>query len=277
MRDTTDLLNELVAMSHWLGDPARDLVILGEGNTSARVDEHSFFVKASGMTLREIEPDGFVEIAFAPMLEFLDHGDPSDEATTEALMAARVDPTVPFGQAQDKPLRPSVETPLHALALVVGGAKFVGHTHPTAVNAILCSRRAEEAIAGRLFPDEIVVCGPAPAYVPYTDPGLPLARKVWEVLETHIETYGEPPKVILMQNHGLIALGQSPREVQNITAMYVKTARILLGAYALGGPRFMTPDDVARIHTRPDEAYRRRELVHHGGNPSVVTGQAPVE
>lgn len=252
MRDKADLLNELVAMSRWLGDPVRDLAILGEGNTSARVDEHSFFVKASGMTMWEIEPDGFVEIAFAPMLEFLDHGDPSDEAATEALMAARVDPTVP--------LRPSVETPLHALALVVGGAKFVGHTHPTAVNAILCSRRAKESIAGRLFPDEIVVCGPAPAYVPYTDPGLPLARKVREVLETHIETYGEPPKVVLMQNHGLIALGQSPQEVQNITAMYVKTARILLGTYALGGPRFMTPDDVARIHTRPDEAYRRREL-----------------
>ncbi|MFQ5595549.1 MAG: class II aldolase/adducin family protein [Anaerolineae bacterium] len=252
MSDKTDLLNELVAMSRWLGDPARDLVILGEGNTSARVDERSFFVKASGMTLEEIEPAGFVEIAFKPMLEFLEHGHTSDEATTEALVAARVDPAVS--------LRPSVETPLHALALTIGGARFVGHTHPTAVNAILCSRRAEEAIAGRLFPDEIVVCGPAPAYVPYTDPGLPLARKVQAVLETHIETYGEPPKVILMQNHGLIALGQSPREVHNVTAMYVKTARILLGTYALGGPRFMTQDDVARIHTRPDEAYRRREL-----------------
>ncbi len=260
MSDKTDLLNELVAMSRWLGDPARDLVILGEGNTSARVDEGSFFVKASGMTLEKIEPAGFVEIAFKPMLEFLEHGDPSDEATTEALMAARVDPTVSFGQAQGRPMRPSVETPLHALALTVGGAKFVGHTHPTEVNAILCSRQAEEAIAGRLFPDEIVVCGPAPAYVPYTDPGLPLAREVRKALETHIEIYGEPPKAVLMQNHGLIALGQSPREVQNITAMYVKTACVLLGTYVLGGPRFMTPEDVARIHTRPDEAYRQQKL-----------------
>lgn len=252
MGDKVELLEALVAMSRWLGDPARDLAILGEGNTSARIDEQRFFVKASGMNLGEIEPGGFVEIAFAPMLEFLEHGEVSDAAATEALMAARVDP--------DSPLRPSVETPLHALALTIGGARFVGHTHPTAVNAILCSRQAEEAIAGRLFPDEIVVCGPAPAYVPYTDPGLPLARKVKQAIERHIETYGEPPKVILMQNHGLIALGQSPREVQNITAMYVKTARVLLGTYALGGPRFMTPENVARIHTRPDEEYRRQQL-----------------
>lgn len=252
MPGKTDLLNELVAMSHWLGDPSRDLAILGEGNTSARVDDASFFVKASGMTLGEIEPDGFVEIAFEPMLNFLEHGEVSDNATTEAFMASRTDPT--------SSLRPSVETPLHALALTVGSAEFVGHTHPTAVNAIMCSQQAEEAIAGRLFPDEIVVCGPAPAYVPYTDPGLPLARKVWEVIDDYIDTYREPPKVILMQNHGFIALGESSREVQNITAMYVKAARILVGTYALGGPRFMTPENVARIHTRPDEDYRRREL-----------------
>jgi rhamnose utilization protein RhaD (predicted bifunctional aldolase and dehydrogenase) len=122
----------------------------------------------------------------------------------------------------------------------------------------MCSVVAEEAIAGRLFPDEIVVCGPAPAYVPYTDPGLPLARAVWQAIDHYIDEWREPPKVILMQNHGFIALGQSAREVQNITAMYVKTARILSGTYAVGGPRFMTPADVARIHTRPDEDYRKR-------------------
>jgi hypothetical protein len=62
-----------------------------------------------------------------------------------------------------------------------------------------------------------------------------------------------------MQNHGLIALGKTASEVENITAMYVKTARVILGACALGGLRFLTPHDVARIHTRPDELYRRQE------------------
>ena len=38
-------------MSRILGDPARDLVILGEGNTSARADGNTFFVKASGKEL----------------------------------------------------------------------------------------------------------------------------------------------------------------------------------------------------------------------------------
>ena len=30
------------------------------------------------------------------------------------------------------------------------GARYVGHTHPVAVNALTCSRGAEEALAGRL-------------------------------------------------------------------------------------------------------------------------------
>ena len=155
--------------------------------------------------------------------------------------------------------RPSVETVLHALALKLDGVNFVGHTHPTAVNAILCSKKAEEAIAGRLFPDEIVYCGPAPIYVPYTDPGVPLALAIRDAIDRYLDEYRENPKVILMQNHGLIALGGTASEVENITAMFVKTARVILGAYALGGPHFMSAEAVARIHTRPDEQYRRQE------------------
>jgi len=96
--------------------------------------------------------------------------------------------------------------------------------------------------------------------VPYTDPGLPLARKVGEMIERYLDRYGEAPKVILMQNHGVIALGRTPQQVENITAMIVKTARVLLGTYAFGGPRFLSEHDVQRIHTRPDELYRRKLL-----------------
>ena len=37
-----DILTQLIAMSHSLGDPALDYVILGEGNTSARADADTF-------------------------------------------------------------------------------------------------------------------------------------------------------------------------------------------------------------------------------------------
>lgn len=246
-----DILVQLVTMSNHLGDPTRDYVILGEGNTSARADADTFWVKASATELCTIDHTGFVRVRFDRVLALLEADDLSDDDIRAGLEAAKVDPTVKA--------RPSVETMLHALALQLEGVNFVGHTHPTAINAFLCSQKAEEAIAGRLFPDEIVYCGLAPVYVPYTDPGVPLARKVRDLMGQYLGEYHEVPKVILIQNHGLIALGKTAQEVENITAMAVKAARVLQGTYAFGGPHFLSSQNVRRIHTRPDELYRRQE------------------
>ncbi len=249
---TNDILAELVNLSNTLGDPANDYAILGEGNTSVKVDEETFWVKASGTELRTIGPEGFVRVRFEPILAMLNGPDLSDQEVKEALVAAKVDP-------QTKG-HPSVETALHALCLKLPGINFVGHTHPTAINMITCSAAFETAVSGRLFPDEIVLCGPAPVLIPYVDPGLPLAREVQRRINAYIDTYGELPKTILMQNHGFIALAPTAQKVENITAMAVKAARVLVGTYALGGPHFMTPQAVARIHTRPDEHYRQRVI-----------------
>src|SRR4051794_27832676 len=252
MKAAQDVLEELVGLSRRLADPALDYVILGEGNTSAAVDEQTFYVKASGVSLRDIPGSGFVRVRRAPILDLLERPSVTDDEVRDGMMAARVDTF--------SPIRPSVETLFHAYLLSLPGVRFIGHTHPTAVNAILCSRRGEEAVAGRLFPDEIVCCGPAPAWVPYTDPGQPLSRAIRDRVEAYIDAYNAAPRVILMQNHGFIALGKTPGEVESTTAMFVKTARILLGTYALGGPNFLSPENVERIYTRPDEKYREKQI-----------------
>jgi rhamnose utilization protein RhaD (predicted bifunctional aldolase and dehydrogenase) len=247
-----DILAQLVTMSNNLGDPALDYVILGEGNTSARADADTFWVKASGTELRTTAASGFVRVRVDGVLALLETDDISDDDVKAGLEAAKVDPAATA--------RPSVETVLHAVALQLEGVNFVGHTHPTAINALTCSAAFETAVSGRLFPDEIVICGPALVVVPYTDPGVPLARKVRDLIDQYIDEYQEVPKVILMQNHGLIALGRTAQQVENITAMAVKAARVLLGTYILGGPHFLTARNVDRIHTRPDELYRRKLL-----------------
>lgn len=251
MPSTHDTLDDLVQLSRYLGDPANDFAILGEGNTSARKTPESFYVKQSGKGLAEADRDSFVEVRFGPILDAVNGPDLDDAAIRDVLLSSRV------GCTGDSP-RPSVETFLHAFLLSLPDIHFVGHSHPTAVNAILCSVRAEEAISGRLFPDEIVCCGPAVCYVPYTDPGIALARALRTGVEEFIDRHDMPPRVILMQNHGLIATGKTVRDVMAATAMYVKTARVLLGAYALGGPNFLTEENVRRIHTRPDESYRKK-------------------
>jgi len=49
-----DILSQLVEMTRTLGQPHLDYVIIGEGNTSARIDEASFWIKASGQGMEHI-------------------------------------------------------------------------------------------------------------------------------------------------------------------------------------------------------------------------------
>jgi rhamnose utilization protein RhaD (predicted bifunctional aldolase and dehydrogenase) len=240
------VIEELVALSRELGDPARGWAILAEGNTSALVDEELMVVKASGSSLGDASADAFVEVRLDGMLALLDDA-PDREAEQAAALAACV--------TRETELRPSVEAPLHAVALRHGGARVVGHTHPSAVNSILCSDQAA-ALTRALFPDQVVVCGAEPLLVPYVDPGLPLARDVRE----RLRECARPPKVIYLRNHGLVALGQSAREVLQITQMAVKAATILAGALAAGTPVFLSDEDVQAIDGRLDEHYRRAVL-----------------
>ena len=251
MSDPAEVLEQLVAMSQKLGDPTADCVILGEGNTSAVINEESFWVKASGAVLPGIGPEGFVRVRFAPILRLFEAEDISDETVERVLAEACM------GKEGE---RPSTEVLMHALLLQLDEVNFVGHTHPTALNAILCSQRVEEVLLGRLFPDEIVCCGVAPAWVPYTDPGVPLARRVATSVQEYITKYGRRPRAIWIQNHGLVAVAASAEEAVNITAMSVKAARILLGTYLMGGPHFLAEAHVRRLTTRPDEVYRQKKL-----------------
>lgn len=248
----TNILSQLIALSRNLGKPENDYAMLGEGNTSAKVDDQTFWVKASGTHLGTLEASGLVQVYFEPVLAMLSGPDLSDQQIREGLIAAKVDAAAPG--------HPSVETAFHAACLQLPDVNFVGHTHPTVINMLTCAVGFEAAFSRPLFPDEIVVCGPRPLLVPYVDPGLPLAREIQRRLYEFIDRYGERPKRILLQNHGFIALAPTAQQVENITAMGVKAARILHGTYALGGPNFMSDEAISRIHTRPDEHYRQKVI-----------------
>ena len=245
-------LTELVELSRSLGRPEKHLTVLGEGNTSARIDDESFLVKASGTSLANANDASFVRMDVERTLALLGLRDPTDEELSEALMAART--------SSDGGLRPSIEAVMHALALTEGEATFVGHTHPTSANSVLCSDRAETLTAGAIFPDQIVVLGRFPLFIPYADVGLPLARALREGLPEHKRRVGASPKTIYLQNHGLVALGGSAREVEHITTMADKHARIMAGVLAAGEPVYLTAEQADRLDTRTDEEYRRRVL-----------------
>lgn len=245
------ILEALIALSHELGREDRRLAILGEGNTSARVSDNAFLVKASGSNLGTLTSRNLTECRFSTLLALLDQPRSNDAAVDHALLESRVHASA---------LKPSVEAMFHAWLLTLPGVNFVGHTHPVAVNSLLCSARAADFAKRRLFPDEVVCCGPESVFVPYCDPGLKLAQAIRSQVERYRNRHGINPRVILLQNHGLIALGSTSSAVMAATAMTVKSAEITLGAIAAGGARYLPASVVSRIAGRTDEHYRQKAI-----------------
>jgi len=188
-----NLVAELIAVANAFGaDPEYSRA--GGGNASVKVDG-VLRIKPSGVPLATLTADDLVGLRNDVLLESLasevpTEGDPVRVAAEKALVDA------PGGR------RPSVEILFHALipdALVL-------HTHPLVANALTCNADAE-ALAARLLGDYAV-------FVPYTDPGVPLARKVAEVRDAYTARTGRPaPGVTLLGNHGIIVSGNTAAEL----------------------------------------------------------------
>lgn len=244
---------DLLLLMRSFGDPANDLVILAEGNASSRIDDQAFWVKASGKSMRDIGPDDVLAVQIVPVLDAMRSFAPSDEFVKQVLRDSKLE--------ESSSQMPSVETFMHAALLSLQGINVVGHTHPTPLVSLLCHPNCAEMATQRLFPDEVVCCGPETCYVEYCDPGVPLANAVRRKAEAYMKTYGEPPKTIWLQNHGLVCLGSSAKQVEAATMMATKAAKIWLGVLATGKkPVLLSQQAIARIHERPDEHYRQREL-----------------
>ncbi len=248
---SADAIQSLLEVSHQLGGEHLRMAILGEGNTSVRLDDYSFAVKASGSNLASLKESDITRCAFERLLPLLDVPTATDVEIDQALLAARLD-------SADK--KPSIEALFHAYLLTLPHVSCVGHVHAIAVNQILCSPRARDFAEKRTCPDEIVMCGVESVFVPYAEPGLELSQAIRREVVSFVKRTGRDPKVILLQNHGIIAVGSSPKAVWASLLMAEKAAEIFVGAAALGGPVFLTPAQGERIAGRPDEHYRQKML-----------------
>ena len=246
-----DSRDELVRLTRSLGEPERDLVILAEGNTSVSAGDGTFWVKASGVRMRAAGRDDFVRMSAAPLIALLDGPELTEGELKAATIAARIE-----GE-----LSPSIEAIFHALCTHEFGAFSAAHTHPTAVNSILCSTRSEELGRGVLFPDQAVILGAETVFVPYQAPGIALARAVRDALRDFVDRTGERPRTVWLENHGLLALGSSTAEVLAIVEMASKFARILAGALAVGEPRWLSSEQAHSLVKRDDEVERLALIV----------------
>ncbi|MCR4282432.1 MAG: class II aldolase/adducin family protein [Bauldia sp.] len=167
----------LLRLSAELGrDPLRTQA--AGGNTSLKRDG-VLWIKASGKWLAEAEDNNvMVPVELDRLLAALAAGDERAETATAFVK----DGLNPGG------LRPSVETPVHAVI----PWPVVIHIHCVATIAVAVRKDAESLLAERLRP----VAGVRWAFIPYIRPGVPLSRAVAAV--------APGINVIVLGNHGLV-------------------------------------------------------------------------
>jgi len=245
----TGLLSELVALSRLFGEDP-EFARAGGGNSSVKADG-VLYIKPSGTSLAALTAESVIALDIRPLMELLDAAPERPVAGgTDEVMGVALSARV--GLRDDR--RPSVECLFHALL----PERFVLHTHPTTVNAVTCAKRGAE-IAAQLF-------GASVLWVPYTDPGLPLARVIRDARRIHAERTGAPaPGTMFLQNHGLVVAGDSPAEIEATSARLITTIRA-----HLGGLPPTSWGDVARLE--PDRARAALDAVGPTLRALLATG-----
>ncbi|MFT2818067.1 class II aldolase/adducin family protein [Leifsonia sp. A12D58] len=246
----TFVTDELVTLTRSLGEPAKDLVILAEGNTSQRLTDGRIAVKTSGSNMATSTSDEFVIVDVAPLVALM-----NDPAATQADLTAVLD----AGEHGDVHRRGSIETLIHVAVQAISPSAFVAHTHPTAVVSLLASVHAATAFDEAVYSDEAVVLG-VPLFVPYAQPGIDLGRLFYNHLQAYVDKHGALPSLVLLGNHGIVAIASSAAGAEAISLMAVKGARVRLNAYAIGGVAGLGADVVAKYFDREDFAERRKAL-----------------
>lgn len=248
--DPTLVSQELLQLTRNLGEPARDLVILAEGNTSELLPDGRLVVKTSGSNMRTATAEDFVVVEIAPLLELM-----LDPATTQDDLSRALD----AGEQGGKRRRASIETLIHVAVQAAEPVRFIGHSHPTDVVALMASVHAEKAYDHAAYSDEAVVIG-RPLFVPYAQPGIALGREFHSILLKHHAARGQLPSLITLGNHGIVAVAGTTEAIEGISAMAVKSARVRLGAYAAGGVAHVPDASVDSFFAREDVAERRDRL-----------------
>ena len=194
-------LTDLIRISNITGRDAA-LVQGGSGNTSIKSSDGKYmYIKASGTALKDMSRKGgwrrlrldlVLAIIKDKSLTKLETNTRETEVVNRLLLAC--DDRVASGA------RPSVEANLHAFL-----DRCVIHLHPNAVGAYVNAKNGKAELE-KLFKDEKF----PPLWVPYTNPGFMLARKIAKLIDDYKNQFGRRPAILFLEKHGLLVSARSP-------------------------------------------------------------------
>lgn len=135
-----------------------------------------------------------------------------------------------------------------------------------------------ESVLSPFTPDGIVYCKSEYVFIEPKE-GEDLAKLAEKRIERYTARRGHTPKVILIKGIGLIAAGDSAKNAQIITDVFMDAVKIAWYAESFGGQHPMTKRQIEFIDNWEVENYRRKVSAAHfrgrvEGKTIIVTGAA---
>ncbi|MFC1780948.1 SDR family oxidoreductase [Planctomycetota bacterium] len=215
-------LADLIKISRMTGSNSA-FVRGGGGNTSVKTDDGKYmYIKASGTALkdmnelkgwRRLNVDSVLTILKDSAMAKLEVNRRETEVVNRLLLACEDEVT--------SEARPSVEAHLHALL-----DKIVIHLHPIVVGAYVNAKNGRTKIE-KLF-EESDITKP-PLWVPYTDPGFMLGKKVLKLVGDYQKRYGNKPEILLLEKHGIFVCAKNTKSALDLVEKVINLCSSGLG------------------------------------------------
>ena len=258
-------LAELIRISNETGgDPT--LVQGGGGNTSVKTADGKYmYIKASGTALKDMnQKQGWRRMLLEPVLAILkDKSLPKLDASTREPKVVNM-----LLDACDDNIktiaRPSVEAHLHACLNTC-----VIHLHPSAAGAYVNAKNGKAKLAW-LFKDEIL----PPLWVPYTDPGFMLAKRIARLVNSYQDKFGKKPSILFLEKHGLFITSKTASGALRLVRSVMKSCNSRLKQPRAGSAKAVEQEKISNfklcIERACFQAARKRTMIWYYYNDAIA-------
>jgi len=239
-------LAELIKISKGTGgDPT--LVQGGGGNTSVKTADGKYmYIKASGTALkdmtekqgwRRLRVDSALSIVRDKSIAQLDTQKREIEVVNRLLLAC--------DDSVKTIARPSVEAHLHACL-----DKCVIHLHPSAAGAYVNAKNGKTKL-DKLFKAESL----PPLWVPYTDPGYMLAKRIARLVDSYQGQFGKMPAILFLEKHGLFITTKSAAGALRLVASVMNRCNSKLKQPKPGSAKSVKQEIISDVKLCIERAY----------------------
>ncbi len=192
-------LKELIELARFYGQN-KEQTIAGGGNVSVKDKQH-ITITASGAELSKLSEKDLVTLDRNKLDVIVNRKYDDEPLKREKQVRKGLQESV---VSEENTLTPSVDTAIHQLIAY----KYVVHLHPTIVNGMACSKKAEEH-THQLF-------GQKAMFVPYAV-GYGLYMALQNKLEEYRKTSDSDPEIIVLENHGVLVNSDSLSAIRQLT------------------------------------------------------------